>query len=72
VTREDHRFLVTKQLREIDVTFECALLEPFSKNTAPALTMAAFVAIKANQDPILVVIPADQMIDDTKAFTSAI
>lgn len=72
VTGEDHRFLITEQLREIDIEFQCALLEPYSKNTAPALTMAAFEAIKENQDPVLIITPADQMIDDAEVFAAAI
>ena len=72
VTGEDHRFLVTEQLREIGIEFQCALLEPYSKNTAPALTMAAFEATKENQDPVLIVIPADHMIDDVEEFAATI
>ncbi len=72
VTGEDHRFLVTEQLREIGIEFQFALLEPCSKNTAPALTMAAFEAIKENQETVLIVIPADQMIDDVDVFAATI
>jgi len=72
VTGEDHRFIALEQMREIKIDLECALLEPFSKNTAPALTLAALEAIKNGEDPVLVVTPADQTVSDDEAFLSAI
>ena len=78
VTNEDHRFLVLDQLRElkndsqqIDATL---LLEPVGRNTAPALSMAAFCAqqLSLDDDPILVITPADQTIANRSAFTKAL
>ena len=48
------------------------LLEPVGKNTAPALTMAAMQALKDQEDSILVVTPADQIIRDSNAFSEAL
>jgi mannose-1-phosphate guanylyltransferase/mannose-6-phosphate isomerase len=72
VSGEDHRFLVTEQLREVGVPLGAALLEPAGRNTAPALTLAALVAAENGQDPILVVTPADQTVTHTAAFTAAV
>ncbi len=71
VTGEDHRFLATEQLREIDVELGCCLLEPVGKNTAPALTLAALAAIEDGADPVLVVTPADQTVVNATAFSAA-
>ena len=71
VTGEDHRFLASEQLREIDVELGCALLEPVARNTAPALTLAALAAIDGGADPVLVVTPADQTVVNADVFTSA-
>lgn len=71
VTGEDHRFLVSEQLREIGIELGCALLEPVGKNTAPALTLAALAALGGGSDPVLVVTPADQTVDKAAAFTAA-
>lgn len=46
VIGEDHRFLVSEQLREIGVELGCGLLEPVGKNTAPALSLAALEIIE--------------------------
>ncbi|MGE5491737.1 MAG: mannose-1-phosphate guanylyltransferase/mannose-6-phosphate isomerase [Actinomycetota bacterium] len=71
VTGEDHRFLASEQLREFGIEMDCALLEPAGRNTAPALTLAALAAVERGNDPVLVVIPADQTVADSAVFTSA-
>lgn len=71
VTGEDHRFLVTEQLREIGIELGAALLEPFGRNTAPALTLAALAAMEGESDPVLVVTPADQTVVELGAFADA-
>jgi mannose-1-phosphate guanylyltransferase/mannose-6-phosphate isomerase len=72
VSGEDHRFLVSEQMREVGITFGAVLLEPVGRNTAPALTLAALAAIENGQDPVLVVTPADQTVADDVAFTAAL
>lgn len=76
VTNEDHRFLVLDQLREMEGINATLLLEPAGRNTAPALTLAALYAkeasANADSDPILVITPADQTIQNADAFTSAL
>lgn len=75
VTNEEHRFLVLDQLREIPGIKANLLLEPEGRNTAPALTLAALHASEQNNgdaDPILVITPADQTIQDGAAFTKAL
>jgi mannose-1-phosphate guanylyltransferase/mannose-6-phosphate isomerase len=71
VTGEEHRFIALEQLREISSVFAKLLLEPEGKNTAPALTLAALQALKDGGDPVLVVTPADQTVQNTQAFTNA-
>ena len=71
VSREDHRFLVTEQLREVNLELGMALLEPVGRNTAPALTLAALAALEKGSDPVLAVTAADQIVVDTIAFTEA-
>lgn len=76
VTNEDHRFLVLDQLRAMEGVNASLLLEPAGRNTAPALTLAALYAtesgIDKELDPILVITPADQTIQNSAAFTAAL
>ena len=69
VCNEDHRFMVAEQLWEIDAKPAAIILEPVAKNTAPAITLAA---LTADEDDILLVLPSDHVITDTKAFHRAI
>jgi len=84
VTNEDHRFLALDQLRELKNVKATLLLEPMGRNTAPALTLAAFqtkgvvsgTEVDGGQDqdpdPILVITPADQTVKNTAAFIKAL
>ena len=75
VANEEHRFTVVEQLRDIDVAPARIVLEPFGRNTAPALQLAALDAARTageGVDPILVVTPADHAIADVAAFTAAL
>jgi len=72
VTNEEHRFLSLEQLREIKGVNATLLLEPVGRNTAPALTLAALRAVENGQDPILVVTPADQTVQNPAAFQHAL
>jgi len=76
VTNEEHRFLALDQLRELTKIQATLLLEPSGRNTAPALTLAALCAREefgaTDEDPILVVTPADQTVTNPKAFTEGL
>ena len=74
VTNEEHRFICLDQLRELKLISAALLLEPVGRNTAPALTLASLCAQEfvENGDPILVITPADQTVNNTIAFTSAL
>ncbi len=72
VCNEQHRFLVAEQLRAIGHQSAAILLEPEGRNTAPALTVAALAALKKDDDPVLLVMPADHVIVDSEAYHAAV
>lgn len=72
VTNEEHRFLSLEQLRELPHVSATLLLEPSGRNTAPALALAALQATEGGEDPILVVTPADQTVQNPVAFQAAL
>ena len=69
ICNEEHRFFVAEQLREIDALGKI-ILEPEGRNTAPAIALAAL--LERESDPLLLVLAADHVIADQKAFTEAI
>ncbi len=74
ICNEQHRFLVAEQLRKISKLSNNIILEPIGRNTAPAIALAAFLAtIKDNdEDPLLLVLAADHVIEDVDAFHNAV
>jgi len=68
----EHRFLVAEQCKKIDIRNPTIILEPVGKNTAPAILAAALHVAKKSSNAILLVLPADHIIQDIKAFHKAI
>ena len=69
ICNEEHRFFVAEQLREIG-KLGSIILEPVGKNTAPAIALAAIQSFE--DDPILLVLAADHVIEDQAAFERAV
>ena len=69
ICNEEHRFFVAEQLRELG-HLDAILLEPVGRNTAPAVALAALSA--GEEDPLLLVLAADHVIADKKAFTRSV
>lgn len=72
VCGNDHRFMVAEQMREIGVTPLGILLEPAGRNTAPAVAAAANFLMAIDPEAVMLVLPADHVIKDNKAFADAV
>ncbi|GAD79642.1 mannose-1-phosphate guanylyltransferase/mannose-6-phosphate isomerase [Vibrio ezurae] len=72
ICNEEHRFLVAEQLRQQAVESNGIILEPTGRNTAPAIALAALEAVKDGNDPLLLVLAADHVIQDTSAFVASV
>jgi len=72
ICNEEHRFMTAEQLREISVEPQAIILEPVGRNTAPAIAIAALKAMEKNDDPILLILPADHVIEKIPEFHDAI
>jgi len=72
ICNEEHRFIVAENMRTIDREYTDIILEPVGRNTAPAIATAAIMAIKQDENAILLVLSADHVIDDNKAFGNAV
>jgi mannose-1-phosphate guanylyltransferase len=68
ICNEEHRFFVAEQLREIG-KLGSIILEPAGRNTAPAIALGA---LTADDDPLLLVLAADHVIQDQTAFTNTV
>lgn len=82
VCNEAHRFLVAEQLRQVGAAPHAIVLEPEGRNTAPAIAIAAWLAlqeeggsgdaVQRESEPLLLVLPADHVISDVGAFAHAV
>ncbi len=75
VCNEEYRFLSAEQMRSCGIVGGRILLEPFGRNTAPALTLAAMLALRDEAeagDAVLLVMPADHVMRDLASFHAAI
>lgn len=76
ICNEEHRFLAAEQLHALinhnDQAHNGLILEPVGRNTAPAIALAAIKATSEGDDPILLVLAADHVIENKSAFCAAI
>ena len=72
ICNEQHRFLAAEQLRLMGMEQANILLEPVGRNTAPAIALAALQACAQAEDPILLVLAADHLIQDVPPFQASI
>ena len=71
VCNKDHRFLAKRDLDDLSC-HGSIIVEPVAKNTAPAIALAAFEAIKSDPDAVLLVLPSDHSIEGRTAFVKAV
>ncbi len=72
VCNEDHRFMVGEQLQQIGIKGASILLEPEGRNTAPAIALAAFLIAQDTPEELMLIMPADHVIEDTDRFVSVV
>ena len=72
VCNNEHRFIVAEQARQIGIEDLSIVLEPFGRNTAPAIAVAAIQATSVAENPVLLVLTADHEIPDQQAFTDVV
>lgn len=71
VCNEAHRFIVDEQASELGMPDIEVILEPCQRNTAPAILAATLRAMRHGEDPVMLVMPSDQLIDDSDALEAS-
>jgi mannose-1-phosphate guanylyltransferase/mannose-6-phosphate isomerase len=72
VCNESHRFMAAAQMQALNVTYSDIILEPVGRNTCPAITVGVLAAMKDDEDPDVLVLPADHLIREDDLFASAV
>ena len=71
---EAHRFTVAEQLQLCGSTNHRIILEPVARNTAAAVAVATLHAVMEHpdEDPELLVMPSDQVVNDVTSFKDTV
>ena len=72
IANAEHRFAIGEQLRAVGVDRPTIVLEPFGRNTAPAVAVAALLASESDPDAVILAMPVDHWVRDHAAFRAAI
>lgn len=72
ICNEEHRFIAAEQLRQLGELNHNIILEPAGRNTAPAIALAAFTAVSQGQDPVMLVLAADHIMQQPEAFRESV
>ena len=72
ICNEEHRFLAAEQLRKMGMENAPIMLEPAGRNTAPAVAIAAIQAQEEGDDPVLLILAADHLIQDEAGFRASV
>ena len=72
ICNSEHRFIVAEQMREININPKSILLEPFGRNTAPAILLAAFKSLETEDNPHLLILSSDHQINNENKFRNLI
>lgn len=72
VCNEEHRFLVAEQMRACGAQSAAIVLEPQGRNTAPAAAVAAIKALEIASDAVMLLLPADHVIQQPEVFAAAV
>ena len=71
IVNEDHRFIAAEQMRAGGAA-GTLVVEPVGRNTAPAAAAAALHALEQGGDAVLLIMPADHVVEDAQAFANAV
>ncbi|MDG2341329.1 MAG: mannose-1-phosphate guanylyltransferase/mannose-6-phosphate isomerase, partial [Paracoccaceae bacterium] len=72
MTNSDFRFIVTEQLQAIGIDPGAVIIEPSSRNTAPAVLAAALHVSANDPDALILIAPSDHVMGAPKKFHTAI
>jgi mannose-1-phosphate guanylyltransferase/mannose-1-phosphate guanylyltransferase/mannose-6-phosphate isomerase len=72
IANAEHRFLIAEQIRATNSDPCRIVLEPQARNTAAAAVVAALIASHTDPDALILLMPADHVIDDAQALETAV
>jgi mannose-1-phosphate guanylyltransferase len=68
ICNDEYRFMIAEQMRKINIDPALIILEPVGKNTASAIAVASMMIKAKYDDPVLLILPADHLIENVANF----
>lgn len=68
ICNDEYRFMIAEQMRKINMDPSLIILEPVGRNTASAIAVTSIMAKAKYEDPTLLVLPADHLIENIANF----
>lgn len=68
IANHQHHFLIEHEMKMAGSVDHRLILEPCSRNTTPAITLACLAALQDDHEAMILVMPSDHLIDDKSAF----
>jgi mannose-1-phosphate guanylyltransferase/mannose-6-phosphate isomerase len=72
LSNQKHRFLIADQLQQAGLDAKNIVLEPASRNTAPAACIAALMAARDDPEALALLVPSDHVISDAGRFAKSV
>jgi mannose-1-phosphate guanylyltransferase/mannose-6-phosphate isomerase len=72
VAGAEQRFLILDQLKTARAPLGALYLEPCGRSTAPAVALVANELVREDPDAVMLIMPADHDIPDTRAFAQTV
>jgi mannose-1-phosphate guanylyltransferase/mannose-6-phosphate isomerase len=72
LSNHQYRFLIREQIDEIGLGEAEIVLEPASRNTAPAACVAALMAARESPDAFVLLAPSDHAVGDSASFAESV
>ena len=68
---EAHRYIAAEQAQELGIKDAELILEPHARNTAPAIAAATLRAMRGGEDPVMLIMPSDHVLEDGEVLATA-
>lgn len=72
ICNEQYRFLIAEQMRAIGMQDALIVVEPVGRNSAVAAAVGALLTERDDRDALVLLLPSDHAIRDTKAFHASV
>ena len=72
ICNDEHRFLISEQIKDLNIKPKMIVLEPIPRNTCPAIAVASAIIKRMDENGKILILPSDHKITNNKEFINSI